>query len=239
MMSSHDVLSYLRQAVTSGHSEEVRRLLQTPEADEQKGSVLLKALTAGLHDARGKMADASATVAEFLLSVDALHTGAESLKTRLPIVENRPKAVVGVVQGDVHELGAAIISGVMDALGYSVTLLGQNTTPDHFIATVASSGAKILGLSSMMSTTLPAMKETIDRCRRAFPEVQVIVGGAALDESIAKTAGADGYAASAVELPAELERLNKLALGHSDPCRKYTDYERKIQVVEKELHHGI
>lgn len=237
MPSTSSILADLSQAVFAGKSEEVLRIFQTEAAKAVEAPVLLSALTSGLHAARNKLAAAAATVAEFLLSVDALHAGAGSLKTRLADSPTKPAVVIGVVQGDVHELGAEIISGVMDAMGYSVFRLGPGNGPDQFIEALNSSRAKLLGLSSMMTTTLPAMKETIERCRRACPEVRIMIGGAALDKPLAEALGADGYAASVVELPDELERLGMpTALG--DEARKYTDYERKIQVIEKGSRHG-
>ncbi|MBI5552455.1 MAG: cobalamin B12-binding domain-containing protein [Desulfobacterales bacterium] len=237
MPSAASILEDLSRAVFAGQPEEVLRIFRTGETEAFEAPSLLSALTSGLHEARKKLAAAAATVAEFLLSVDALHAGVGCLKPRLSEPQNKPRVVIGVVQGDVHELGAEIIAGVMDAMGYSVLRLGTGKGPDQFIEALNSSRAKLLGLSSMMTTTLPAMRETIERCRRACPDVRIMVGGAALDSSIAQTMGADGYAASVVELPDELERLEALA-GSGEEERKYTDYERKIQVIEKGSRHG-
>jgi 5-methyltetrahydrofolate--homocysteine methyltransferase len=237
MSATPTVLTHLNQAVFMGHPEEVLGIFKTVDTEAIEASALLSALTSGLHAARNKLAAGAATVAEFLLSVDALQAGVGCIKTRMAGPTDKPGVVIGVVQGDVHELGADIVSGVMEAMGYAVVRVRTGHGPEHFIDALKSSRATLLGLSSMMSTTLPAMKETIARCRRACPDVRIMVGGAALDGSLAQAMGADGYAASVADLPDEVERLEALARPE-DAARKYTDYERKIQVIEKGPHHG-
>jgi methanogenic corrinoid protein MtbC1 len=229
MTFDETVYESIRRSVATGFPEETQRIMAELDFSVCDASRIFEALNEGLHEARRNLSSTSMTVAEFLLNIDAFNAGAGFIRERLAQGGDRTRAVVGVVEGDVHTLGAAIVAEVMRALGYDVTLLGRGTSPDVFMETVRETGASILCLSSMMTTTLAAMRDTMDRARREFPGVSVLVGGAALDASIAETLGADGYAFSAVELPAELERIVSCP---EKNIRKYTDYERKIHVVE-------
>ena len=232
MTSSHPILKQLEQAVFFKDPDQVDRLFEDEAITHMEHTQILKALTEGLDQARMALGAMTESVAEFLLSVDAMRRGFLHLKRLAPINKDRPRAVIGVIQGDVHDLGATIIAGVMEALGYEVRELGQNTSIDRFIEELKSFDASILGLSSMMSTTLSDMKETIIRCRRELPQVKIIVGGACLDENLARAIGSDGYAESAVHLPKALAMINAMAGKKDVSQRKYTDYHNKIQVIE-------
>lgn len=234
MMTSHPILKQLEQAVFSKDPDQVDALFKEDALNHLDHTLILNALTNGLDEARKSLGTMTSSVAEFLLAVDAMRCGFNHLKRIAPVKEDRPRAVIGVIQGDVHDLGASIISGVMEALGYDVRELGQNTSTDRFLEELKAFDASILGLSSMMSTTLSDMKETIVRCKRELPEVKIIVGGACLDENLARAIGSDGYAESAVDLPRTLEKIEQMLGPKGQARRKYTDYDRKVQVIESE-----
>lgn len=231
MTTPHPILDQLTQAVFSKNPDRVNELFQEETLTELDHSMIVSALIQGLESARKELGDMTASVAEFLLSVDAMRRGFDYLKNLAPEGLARPTAVIGVVKGDVHDLGANIIAGVMEALGYDVKNLGQDTDADQFLNELKQSNASILGLSSMMSTTISDMKEIITRCKREFPDVKILVGGACLDENLAKAMGSDGYAESAVQLPDTVKKIEK-QIDPNKTKRKYTDYDRKIQVIE-------
>ncbi|MBU0992412.1 MAG: cobalamin-dependent protein [Proteobacteria bacterium] len=231
MTTFHPILKNLEQAVFSKDPDRVDELFQDKSITDLDHALIVNALTQGLETARKELGTMTVSVAEFLLSVDAMRQGFEHLKKLAPEDKDRPKAVIGVIKGDVHVLGANIIAGVMEALGYDVKNLGQDTDVEQFLSELKQSKASILGLSSMMSTTLADMKETIARCKRELPNVKIIVGGACLDENLAKAIGSDGYAASAAQLPETLDEIERL-IDPKKTSRKYVDYDRKIQVIE-------
>jgi 5-methyltetrahydrofolate--homocysteine methyltransferase len=115
-----------------------------------------------------------------------------------PQLKNPVSLVLGVVEGDPHDLGKNIISLIYKSFGYQVYDLGAEVPKDLFVKTVLEKNARILGLSAMMSTTMSMMPEIIREVRIVSPDTLVIVGGAPLDEKIAGSFGADGYAESAV-----------------------------------------
>jgi dimethylamine corrinoid protein len=173
------------------------------------GSVL-RAMIGGLDVVRMGLNDHSVSVPEFLIAVDVLKDGLAGLGT-LPSAGKGPgeagKVVIGVVEGDIHELGKNIIAGVLAVSGYTVFDLGRDVSADRFIEKVKESRASILALSAMMSTPLENMRRTVERCKREVPGVYVIVGGAALDRELAEAYGADGYAESVVTVLDELRSL--------------------------------
>ncbi len=171
---------------------------------------VLKALTAGLDAVRERLGHHTASIPEFLLAVDVLKQGIrrlDGLKSRKNTAANQKTIVIGVVEGDVHDLGKNIVADVLAAYGYKILDLGRDVPCAHFIGEAVRSHASMLALSCMMSTPLENMREIIARSRKDLPEAAVLVGGAALDERIAARVGADGYAASAVTVSEEVKRL--------------------------------
>jgi 5-methyltetrahydrofolate--homocysteine methyltransferase len=119
------------------------------------------------------------------------------------------RVVLGTVQGDLHEIGKNLVAALLEGGGFEVIDLGVSVSPEKFIAAVADKKAQIVGLSALLTTTLPAMKTTLDAFRSAGlrDRVKVMIGGAPVTQSFADTIGADGYgenAASAVQLARRL-----------------------------------
>ncbi len=107
--------------------------------------------------------------------------------------------VLATVEGDVHDIGKNIVSTMLQSYGFEVLDLGKNVPPQDVLAAVAKTGAKLLGLSALMTTTVPSMRETIALVRREhMAPVIVMVGGAVLTETLAKDIGADYYAPDAM-----------------------------------------
>jgi methanogenic corrinoid protein MtbC1 len=115
--------------------------------------------------------------------------------------------VIGVVEGDVHDMGKNIVAGVLEASGYRVVDLGKDVPRDRFLESLKKTKASLLALSTMMSTPLENMRDVIEWVRRLHPEVKILVGGAPLDERLARSIGADGYAEGAADVPGEAARV--------------------------------
>ena len=119
------------------------------------------------------------------------------------------RVVLGTVQGDLHDIGKNLVAALLEGGGFEVIDLGVSVSPEKFIAAVADKQAQVVGLSALLTTTLPAMKTTLDAFRSAGlrDRVKVMIGGAPVTQSFADTIGADGYgenAASAVQLARRL-----------------------------------
>jgi 5-methyltetrahydrofolate--homocysteine methyltransferase len=104
--------------------------------------------------------------------------------------------VIGTAQGDLHDIGKNLVAMMLEGAGFSVHNLGRDVAPEKFVAAVQEHGASIVGISALMTTTMPAMKRTIDALARAGlrDRVKVMVGGAPVTQAFCNEIGADGYA---------------------------------------------
>jgi 5-methyltetrahydrofolate--homocysteine methyltransferase len=121
----------------------------------------------------------------------------------------RGQVVLGTVRGDLHDIGKNLVAAMLEGGGFEVTDLGVDVSPEKFIAAVQDKQAQIVGLSALLTTTLPAMKTTIEAFRTAGirERVKVMIGGAPVTQSYADSIGADGYgenAAASVDLARRL-----------------------------------
>ena len=120
--------------------------------------------------------------------------------TRVPVV-------LATVKGDIHDLGKNIVAALLENSGFTVIDLGKDVPPERIVEATKECSAPLVGLSALMTTTVPAMEKTIALLREKSPTAKIMVGGAVLTEEYAKKIGADGYAKdamSAVKLTAEL-----------------------------------
>ena len=104
--------------------------------------------------------------------------------------------VIGTAQGDLHDIGKNLVAMMLEGAGFKVVNLGRDVSPEKFVAAVEEHGAHIVGISALMTTTMPAMKRTIDALTKAGlrDRVKVMVGGAPVSQAYADEIGADGYA---------------------------------------------
>lgn len=139
-------------------------------------------------------------VPEMLVSANAMKAGLELLQPLLELSDVKPLAriVLGTVQGDIHDIGKNLVAMMLKGAGFEVIDLGVNVPPARFVSAVAD-GAAVVGLSALLTTTMPNMKVTIDALTAAGlrDQVKVIVGGAPVTEEFAQEVGADGYGANA------------------------------------------
>ena len=117
--------------------------------------------------------------------------------------------VLGTVQGDLHDIGKNLVAAMLEGGGFEVTDLGVDVPPEEFIAAVKKRPVQIVGLSALLTTTMPAMKTTIEAIRAAGirDQIKIMVGGAPITKTYAESIGADGYsetAAASVDLARRL-----------------------------------
>ena len=176
--------------------------------------VLEKGLVAGMNVVGAKFKANEFYIPEVLIAARAMKGAMEILRPLLAETGVKPiaKVAVGTVKGDQHDIGKNIVAMMMEGAGFEVKDLGINVAPDKFVAE-AQNGAKILLMSALLTTTMPAMKANIEALKDAGirDDVLVMVGGAPVTQSFADEIGADGYsedAASAVEKARELLGIN-------------------------------
>ncbi|MEG1891719.1 MAG: homocysteine S-methyltransferase family protein [Clostridia bacterium] len=137
---------------------------------------------------------------QLLQSANAAQAAFELIRARMPAREGDGgrKIVLATVHGDVHDIGKNIVKVLLQNYGFTVIDLGKDVPPQRVLAAAREQAVRLVGLSALMTTTVPAMGETIALLHRELPEVKVIVGGAVLTQAYARTLGADGYAKDAM-----------------------------------------
>lgn len=168
--------------------------------------VLTKALVAGMTIVGHDFRDGILFVPEVLLAANAMKAGMFILKPLL-VETGAPrmgKMVIGTVKGDIHDIGKNLVGMMMEGAGFEVVDLGINNAVDKYIEALEREGADILGMSALLTTTMPYMKVVIDTLKEKGmrEDYIVLVGGAPLNEEFGRAIGADAYcrdAAVAVE----------------------------------------
>ena len=107
--------------------------------------------------------------------------------------------VIATVHGDIHDIGKNIVKLLLENYGFTVLDLGKDVPPEHIVSTVVKHHAPLVGLSALMTTTVPAMEETIRQLHQTAPWCKIVVGGAVLTQEYADKIGADHYAKDAME----------------------------------------
>ncbi len=143
--------------------------------------------------------------------------GAEAAKSAFSAVnaamsdnksEKSEKFVIATVKGDIHDIGKNIVATLLSNYGFEVIDLGRDVPPQAVLNALKESGARLLGLSALMTTTVPAMAETVKIVKDALPYVKIIVGGAVLTEDYALSIGADYFGADAMATVKYAQSLN-------------------------------
>lgn len=159
-------------------------------------------------------------VPELLMCSDAMNVGIDVLKPHLRSekVSKKGKVVIGVVEGDTHDIGKNLVRLMLETGGFEVLDLGRDIPPAEFVSKAEEYGADIIGIATLMTTTMPGMKEVVDILanKGIRDKFKIIVGGGPISPAFAKKIGADGYArnaADAVKVAEELLGNTDLALG--------------------------
>ena len=148
---------------------------------------------------------------QLLMSAEAAKSAFEQIKSSLSGQHASDKCpfVLATVKGDIHDIGKNIVKLLLENYGFAVTDLGKDVPPARIVETVVALHAPIVGLSALMTTTVPAMEETIQLLREAAPWCKVVVGGAVLTQEYADTIGADKYAKDAMETVRYAEEIDR------------------------------
>jgi corrinoid protein of di/trimethylamine methyltransferase len=140
-------------------------------------------------------------VPELLLSARAMKAALELLRPLLAAGGAQPvgRVAIGTVKGDLHDIGKNLVGAMLEGGGFEVIDLGVNVTPEQFVAAVKEKNANIVAMSALLTTTMPAMRTTVEALQQAGvrQQVKVLVGGAPITSNFAREIGADGYSESA------------------------------------------
>src|SRR5436309_7462386 len=161
--------------------------------------IIFKGLIAGMDVVGEKFRRNEYYVPQVLLSARAMYAGLDLLKPLLTAAatnEYLGTVVIGTAQGDLHDIGKNLVAMMLEGAGFRVVNLGRDVAPEKFCAAVVEHGAQVVGISALMTTTMPAMRRTIDALEKAGLRagVKVMIGGAPVSQAFADEIGADGYA---------------------------------------------
>ncbi len=148
---------------------------------------------------------------QLLMSAEAAKSAFEVIKTKMTSSDGEKSSkatfVIATVHGDIHDIGKNIVRLLLENYGYNVIDLGRDVAPEKIAESVKENNAPFVGLSALMTTTVPAMEETIALLRREAPSCKILVGGAVLTKEYADSIGADKYAKDAMEAVRYCEEL--------------------------------
>jgi 5-methyltetrahydrofolate--homocysteine methyltransferase len=218
-LSDEDLVTQMHDDLYDGLAGEIaegtRLLLGRAWSAER---VLNDALVAGMRIVGIDFRDGILFVPEVLLAANAMKAGMEILRPLLAEtgVPSVGKVVIGTVKGDIHDIGKNLVAMMLEGAGFEVVDLGINTDVDKFLAALDEHQPDILGMSALLTTTMPYMKVVIDTMvhKGIRDDYVVLVGGAPLNEEFGSAIGADAYcrdAAVAAELARSLVQARRAA----------------------------
>ncbi len=204
----------IRNAVLKFDPEELERVVKESLEKGYSALEVVNALTSALKVIGDKFERGEIFLVQLIVAGEACkNVTSKYLEPLLRKEEEKRsalgKVVIGTVEGDIHEIGKNIVAAMLTASGFEVIDLGVDVPTERFVKAVKEHDPDILGLSALLTTTMPMQKEVIEALKREGlrERVKVIVGGAPVTESWAKEIGADGYADNAVEAVKLAKRL--------------------------------
>lgn len=138
---------------------------------------------------------------QLLMSAEAASAAFEVIKEKLPPKSESSdrKVILATVKGDIHDIGKNIVKVMLESYGFTVCDLGRDVPPEAVVKAALEENCRLVGLSALMTTTVPSMEETIKQLKKADPKIKTIVGGAVLTQEYADMIGADYYGRDAME----------------------------------------
>ncbi len=211
-----DELKDLAEKVEKGkHLEAEEATRKALDGGIQPYDVVLNGLQAGLAVVGERFKRNECFIPEVLLAARAMHSGMDILRPLLAESGAKPigKIVLGTVQDDLHDIGKNMVGMMLEGAGFHVVDMGVNVPVERFVEAVEGEEEVILGLSALLSTTMPNLKTVIERLEAngLRDKIKVLVGGAPVTEIYAMEIGADGFApdaANAVDKAKELLKIN-------------------------------
>ena len=211
-LSDDDLVAQMHDDLYDGLGEEIgegTEILLSRDWNAKK--VLDEALVAGMKIVGEDFRDGILFVPEVLLSANAMKVGMAILRPLLAETGAEPigKVVIGTVKGDIHDIGKNLVGMMLEGAGFEVIDLGINTDVEEFIGALDEHKPDILGMSALLTTTMPYMKVVIETLEEKSlrEEYLVIVGGAPLNEEFGDAIGADAYCRDAAVAADTAQRL--------------------------------
>jgi len=190
----------LTQAIIDGKRKEVPALVQQClDAGETAAGIVENRLVPGMMVVGDRFKLNEIFVPEMLISARAMKEALKVLEPLLVAAGVKPEhtAVIGTVEGDLHDIGKNLVAMMWKGANIEVVDLGVNVSAQKFVAAVQEHQPQLVGLSALLTTTMPAMQNTVKAIRATGVPVKIVIGGAPITNGYAQEIGADGYAEDA------------------------------------------
>lgn len=196
-------LAQLHNAVVAGNAQNARSITSQALAEGVDPLQLVNQFLIPAMDEVGRRFECSEYfVPELLISARAMKASLELIRPLLTARGSKPLArvAIGTVKGDLHDIGKNLVASLLEGGGFEVIDLGVNVPPEKFVETIKQQDATIVAMSALLTTTMPAMRSTIEALKQAGvrEKVKVLIGGAPITQQYADEIGADGYSETAV-----------------------------------------
>lgn len=207
-----DILEQVARELELGEEENVVEATQRAIAQgTAPGKILDNGLIKGMDTIGKKFKNHEVFLPEVLLAAKAMQAAMEVLKPLLirDGIPSKGKVVLGTVQGDLHDIGKNLVGIMLKGAGFEVIDLGHDIAPDQFVETAKKEGASIIGMSALLTTTMPVMKEVVDLLKKESlsASIKTIIGGAPVSQNYAGEIGADAYAYDCAQAVAGVKKL--------------------------------
>lgn len=193
----------IQNAVETGKKKLIRGLIEEALAEGHPAiDILNKGMIAAMGIVGDKFKSGEVFVPEMLIAARTMKEGVEVLRPLLSRGQASASGIfiIGTVEGDLHDIGKNLVAMMIESAGFEVIDLGVDVAPEKFVeAIMANPDCRLVGLSALLTTTMPSLHRTIDAIREASlrDQVKIMVGGAPISQEIADEVGADAFAADA------------------------------------------
>ena len=211
---SEDILGNITSSIIEGDPDKTVALTQEAlQAKLEPMTIINQGLVPGMDIVGEKFASGEFFLPNIVIAGSAMQQAMTLLEPKLKedkqALTSYGKVVIGTVQGDIHEIGKSLVGTMLSANGFKVHDLGVDVATDAFIAKLKETGAELLGLSALLTTTMTVQREVIEALKEAGmrDQVKVLVGGAPVHQDWADSIGADGYAEDAMAAVSLAKRL--------------------------------
>ena len=210
--SKEELLQKLSDCVFEMEDEEVIDVAKEyAEAGYDPLEGILKGLVNGINRASDMYEREEYFIPELLICSSAMYNALDVLRPLIPKEKSggKCKVVIGVARGDTHDIGKNLVKIMLESANYEVIDLGRDVPVEDFVNTAKKEGAKVIGLSTLMSTSMNNMAKVVDMLKQEGikDQIKVIVGGGPISQSFADKIGADGYSVNAAEAVKLVDRL--------------------------------
>lgn len=215
-MTKEEYLKKLSDCVLEMEDEEIAGIAEEYLKEGHSAfDGIMQGLIPGMTEAGRLYDEEEYFITDILLCSDAMYNGLNVLRPHLKADDTaeKVKGVIGVVEGDTHDIGKNLVKIMLETAGFDMIDLGRDVKLDRFVETASENNAKLIVMSTLMSTTMGGMQKVIEKLREKGirEDVKVMVGGGPISSKFAENIGADAYSANAVEAVKVAKKLLNIA----------------------------